>query len=88
MAADKISLPDSVTVAEEERDEGEKEEGAAVSLKTVKADAAREIEEKAILNALDLAHWNKKRAAKILKISYKSLFNKMHSHGINIKRSF
>jgi two-component system response regulator AtoC len=88
MAADRISLPESVTVAEEERDQGEKAEGAVVSLKTVKADAAREIEKKAILNALDLAHWNKKTAATILKISYKSLFNKMHSHGINIKRGF
>jgi two-component system response regulator AtoC len=88
MVADKVSLPEPVTAAEEERHESEQPKRAVISLKAVKANAAREIERKAILTALDLARWNKKEAAKILKISYKSLFNKMHSHGINIKRSF
>ncbi len=87
MIADRVSLPEVVTVAEEERNIGEQAKRAVTSLKAVKLNAARDIEKKAIVNALDLARWNKKVAAKILKISYKSLFNKMHSHGISIKRS-
>jgi len=54
----------------------------APSLKTIKARAAEEIERKAILSALTTAAWNKREAARILKISYKALFNKLNSLGI------
>jgi two-component system, NtrC family, response regulator AtoC len=52
------------------------------SLKEVKAKAAEDIERKAILSALNLVGWNKREAAKILKISYKALFNKLNGLGI------
>jgi two-component system, NtrC family, response regulator AtoC len=59
------------------------EEGPEVPpLKEIKARAAEEIERKAILSALNMAAWNKREAAKILKISYKALFNKLNSFGI------
>jgi transcriptional regulator with PAS, ATPase and Fis domain len=88
MVADRISVPNVGTVAEKAGEAEEQAKQGVMSLKAVKADAAQEIEKKAILNALEVARWNKKEAAKILKISYKSLFNKMHGHGINIKRRF
>jgi two-component system, NtrC family, response regulator AtoC len=52
------------------------------SLKEVKARAADEIERKAILSALNSAGWNKREAARVLKISYKALFNKINGFGI------
>ncbi|MBN2034079.1 MAG: sigma-54-dependent Fis family transcriptional regulator [Deltaproteobacteria bacterium] len=54
----------------------------APSLKVIKARAAEEIERKAIVTALNKTAWNKREAAKILKISYKALFNKLNSLGI------
>jgi two-component system, NtrC family, response regulator AtoC len=54
----------------------------ALSLKAIKAEAAEEIERKVILSALSVAAWNKREAARILKISYKALFNKLNSLGI------
>ena len=47
------------------------------SLKQLKADAMNYIERKAIMHALNLVDWNKRQAAKMLKISYKTLFYKM-----------
>jgi two-component system response regulator AtoC len=52
------------------------------SLKEVKARAADDIERKAILSALNSAGWNKREAARVLKISYKALFNKLNGLGI------
>ncbi len=52
------------------------------SLKDLKAEASSYIERKAIIHALDLTDWNKRQAAKILKISYKTLFYKMDNFGI------
>jgi two-component system, NtrC family, response regulator AtoC len=52
------------------------------SLKEVKARAAEDIERKAILSALNSAGWNKREAARMLKISYKALFNKLNGLGI------
>lgn len=48
-----------------------------VSLKEVKAVAASYIEKKAIDHVLSMTNGNKVKTAKILKISYKTLFNKM-----------
>ena len=55
------------------------------SLKTLKGEAAEYIEKKAIRHALKVTGWNKRHAAKMLKISYKTLFYKMDHLGI--KRS-
>ncbi|MDY6838701.1 MAG: sigma-54 dependent transcriptional regulator [Thermodesulfobacteriota bacterium] len=52
------------------------------SLKDLKVEATRHVEREAIMHALNLTGWNKKEAAKILKISYKALFYKMANVGI------
>jgi DNA-binding NtrC family response regulator len=52
------------------------------SLKDLKLAATGYIEKKAILHALDINRWNKTDAARLLKISYKTLFTKMHELGI------
>lgn len=52
------------------------------SLKVLKAEASSYIERKAIIHALDLTGWNKRQTAKMLKISYKTLFYKMDNLGI------
>ncbi len=48
-----------------------------LSLKVIKARAAEYIEKKAIDHVLNMTNGNKVKTAKILKISYKTLFNKM-----------
>jgi two-component system, NtrC family, response regulator AtoC len=52
------------------------------SLKDLKLHATEYIEKKIILHALDVNRWNKSEAAKLLKISYKTLFTKMNDFGI------
>ena len=52
------------------------------SLKYVKAKAAENIEKKVIMGALRTASWNKREAARMLRISYKALFNKLNGLGI------
>jgi two-component system, NtrC family, response regulator AtoC len=52
------------------------------SLKDLKLSATGYIEKKAILHALDINRWNKTDTARLLKISYKTLFTKMHEFGI------
>jgi DNA-binding NtrC family response regulator len=51
-------------------------------LKELKAEATRFIEKKAIIHILNLTGWNKSKAAKMLKISYKALFYKMNDYNI------
>jgi two-component system response regulator AtoC len=41
-------------------------------------EAKRKAETEAILRALDASRWNRKQAAKILRIDYKALLYKMH----------
>jgi two-component system, NtrC family, response regulator AtoC len=62
--------------------EHSKNEKIQRSLKQVKVSATDYIEKKAIIHALDANRWNKTDAAKMLKISYKTLFTKMHELGI------
>jgi len=52
-------------------------------LKELKSEATEFIEKRTILYALNKAEWNKSKAARTLKISYKSLFNKMYKLGID-----
>jgi DNA-binding NtrC family response regulator len=52
------------------------------SLKILKSEATHFIEKKAIMHALNMTGWNKRQAAKLLKISYKTLFYKMENLGI------
>ncbi len=51
-------------------------------LKEIKSEASKYIEKKAILHILQMTDWNKSKAAKMLKISYKTLFSKIHDLGI------
>ena len=51
-------------------------------LREVKMEAKKYIEKKAILQALNLTGWNKRKSAQLLKISYKALYYKMRDHGI------
>lgn len=53
-----------------------------ISLKDIKAEAAAYIEKRAINHVLNMTNGNKIQTAKILKISYKTLFNKMNELGI------
>jgi transcriptional regulator with GAF, ATPase, and Fis domain len=52
------------------------------SLKQVHKDAARKAEAKIILKALDMTHYNRKKAAQLLNISYKSLLYKIKECGL------
>jgi DNA-binding NtrC family response regulator len=86
MKVDGQSLPTGVTfppsdVVEQQR-EVSGELDALRSLKDVKAEATKYIERKTITHALNRTGWNKREAAKMLKISYKALFYKMNDYGI------
>jgi transcriptional regulator with PAS, ATPase and Fis domain len=87
MRADGLPLPVG-PIAELSKQGGPRKEGRAAgisparSLKEVKTGAAESIEKRVIMNALSMSGWNKRKAAKMLKISYKSLFNKINDLGI------
>jgi two-component system, NtrC family, response regulator AtoC len=88
MDADGIPVPDEIRPGKHlDTAEGGKDgrEGDAFSLKTLTADAADYIEKRAIQHALSMTGWNKRQAAKMLKISYKTLFNKMDRLGLEKK---
>jgi two-component system response regulator AtoC len=53
-----------------------------IPLKLLKANAGKYIEKKVIAHALNITGGNKVKAAKILNISYKALFYKMHDLGL------
>jgi len=90
MEADGISPPPEIIPASlREETPGPKGGGVLENelrpLKVVKAEASRYIERKAIMHALEMTGWNKREAAKVLKISYKALFYKMANAGIKRK---
>jgi len=58
------------------------EKGGAVSLKHAARVASRAAERELILKALNRTHWNRKRAARDLQISYKALLYKLKQTGI------
>jgi transcriptional regulator with GAF, ATPase, and Fis domain len=60
----------------EERFDKETKKGCP-SLKEVNREAARKAETEAILKALEQTNWNRKKAADILNISYKSILSKV-----------
>ena len=73
-------IPKSPKNPEEKKNDKAHEDSR--SLKELKADAANYIEKKAIMHALNQMAWNKRQAARLLKISYKTLFYKMANLGI------
>lgn len=54
----------------------------ALSLKNAAREALRRIERELILKALERTHWNRKRAAQELQVSYKSLLSKIKQTGL------
>jgi len=51
-------------------------------LKEICQEVSRKVEREAILRALQTTRWNKLKTARLLKINYKTLFNKMKELGI------
>jgi Transcriptional regulator containing PAS, AAA-type ATPase, and DNA-binding domains len=58
----------------------------AVPLKKVAKEAIREMERNAIIEALRANHWNRRKAAQELKISYRALIYKIRDAGLIVKR--
>jgi len=53
-----------------------------ISLKELTKSAVRELEREAILKVLEANHWNRKRAACVLNISYRALLYKLKEAGV------
>ncbi|MFW6148156.1 MAG: sigma-54 interaction domain-containing protein [Thermodesulfobacteriota bacterium] len=53
-----------------------KESGVS-SLKIIRSQYVAEVEKRAIKQALEMTHWNRKKAAALLKVSYKTLLNRI-----------
>ncbi|MGB9699170.1 MAG: sigma-54-dependent Fis family transcriptional regulator [Thermodesulfobacteriota bacterium] len=60
----------------------DKEIKSGVSLKEINKEKTRQVEREAICRALEQTNWNRKKAAQLLRISYKSLLNKIKELGI------
>ena len=58
----------------------------ALDLKAIARRAAREAEKKALLEVLERVRWNRAEAARILKVSYKTLLSKLTECGIAPRR--
>jgi two-component system, NtrC family, response regulator AtoC len=58
----------------------------ARSLKEIAKEAIREMERNAIIEALRANHWNRRKAAQELKISYRALIYKIRDAGLIVKR--
>jgi two-component system response regulator AtoC len=59
----------------------------SVPLKKIAKEAIREMERNAIIDALRTNHWNRRKAAQELKISYRALIYKIRDAGLMVKRS-
>lgn len=60
-------------------------EREAVPLKRIAKEAVREIERNVILEALRAHHWNRRKAAQSLKISYRALIYKIRDAGLTLR---
>jgi two-component system response regulator AtoC len=58
-----------------------------ISLKKLTRQAVRELERKVILKVLQANHWNRKKAARALSISYRALLYKIRDAGLPSNRS-
>jgi len=58
----------------------------SISLKKLTRQATRDLERKIILKVLQAHHWNRKRAAKALSISYRALLYKIRDTGLPANR--
>jgi len=57
-----------------------------VPLKKLTRDAIREMERNAIVEALRANHWNRRKAAQALKISYRAMIYKIRDAGLIVRR--
>jgi len=55
---------------------------ASESLRDIARRGARDAESKALAEVLDQVHWNRAEASRILKVSYKTLLNKISECGL------
>ena len=62
--------------------------GESISLKKVTRRAVRELERKIILKVLQDNHWNRKKAAQALNISYRALLYKLKEAGVPPQRGW
>lgn len=62
------------------------DEQGPVPLKKITREAIREMERNAIIEALRANHWNRRKAAQELKISYRALIYKIRDAGLMVKR--
>jgi DNA-binding NtrC family response regulator len=69
--------------AEEDGDEGEPADEGSSSLASVAKAAAIKAERAAIEQTLRQVHWNRRKAAQHLGVSYKTLLNKIKECGIS-----
>ena len=60
--------------------------GDSVPLKQITKEAIREMERNAIVEALRANHWNRRKAAQALKISYRAMIYKIRDAGLIVKR--
>jgi two-component system, NtrC family, response regulator AtoC len=60
--------------------------GEPVSLKKLTKEAIREMERNAIVGALRANHWNRRKAAQALKISYRAMIYKIRDAGLIVRR--
>jgi len=61
--------------------------GESLPLKKLAKEAVREMERMLIVRALQANHWNRRRAAEMLKISYRALIYKIREAGISPRRN-
>lgn len=59
--------------------------GGSLGLREIARRAAQEAERKAIQEVLDRVHWNRAAAARLLKVSYKTLLSKIADCGLSPK---
>jgi DNA-binding NtrC family response regulator len=58
-----------------------------VGLRQIGRRAALEAEKKALAEVLNRVRWNRKEAARVLKVSYKTLLVKINEYGLDDRRS-
>ena len=59
----------------------------SISLKEITRDAVQELERRIILKALQAHHWNRKRTARTLRISYRALLYKIRQAGLPSRKA-
>ena len=74
---EKRSAPVPIEVAED----------GSIPLKRIAKEAIREMERNVILKVLQANHWNRRKAAQVLKISYRALIYKMREAGLSQKNT-